>query len=355
MIGMKNNPMGKSGKSGFTLIELLIALVISAIVLTAMVSVFTDQSKTFQTQSELARSQASARMALYMIARDLRMAGFTGAPRGVANLANPINPNQVYPVISVKNGNSVIVGVSESVTLGNDIKTNANSSRGGGDEYTDAVEIWGNFQRQTTYPTFGAGAGTNSITVLSGDGAMFTDASDFNKPGWLVVSEGFSSNMYEISSVSGDLITISGAFSTAVSNKAIISPFYRRVYYVNTDETDDRGNKEYNLYMCNCTAAGCDLDDDDQNLILARGVDDFQVTYRNANATKAALSAGEIMAEEGILCNPCRLRSVTVSLWTRSDKFRDEDRPIRRRFSTTVKPRNLSVESFDCQIVGCTP
>ena len=102
--------MNKKGNHGFTLIEIMIALAITGIVVTAMISVFTAQQRTFTIQSQLAKSQAHSRMALEALSRDIRMAGYTGAPLGGKNLARPRDASlyPIYVIFALKNGNTVI-------------------------------------------------------------------------------------------------------------------------------------------------------------------------------------------------------------------------------------------------------
>lgn len=61
---------------GFTLIELLIAMAVGMIILTAVYSVFTQQSKQFANQEVVVEMQQNARMAMDIITRDIRLAGY---------------------------------------------------------------------------------------------------------------------------------------------------------------------------------------------------------------------------------------------------------------------------------------
>ncbi len=81
-----------SGKGGFglhqrglTLIELVVALGISFIVIAAVYRTFTSQQKTYAVQDQVAEAQQNARVAMNILMRDLRMAGF-GKPEGVVEI-----------------------------------------------------------------------------------------------------------------------------------------------------------------------------------------------------------------------------------------------------------------------------
>lgn len=64
------------GRGGFTLVELMIAMALGLIVLGAMYGVFTSQSKHFSNQEQIVEMQQNARMAIEIISREIRMAGY---------------------------------------------------------------------------------------------------------------------------------------------------------------------------------------------------------------------------------------------------------------------------------------
>ena len=64
------------GRGGFTLVELMIAMALGLIVLGAMYGVFTSQSKHFSNQEQIVEMQQNARMAIDIISREIRMAGY---------------------------------------------------------------------------------------------------------------------------------------------------------------------------------------------------------------------------------------------------------------------------------------
>lgn len=67
------------------MVELMVVLAISSIVLTLMYQTYTAQLKSHTTQQELVEMQQNMRAALYLIEREIRMAGY--APEG--GLADP--------------------------------------------------------------------------------------------------------------------------------------------------------------------------------------------------------------------------------------------------------------------------
>ena len=67
------NPMG-----GLTLVELLVAVTLGAIILTGAVTLFVNNRDSYKSINELSRLQETARYALGMIVRDIRVAGYFG-------------------------------------------------------------------------------------------------------------------------------------------------------------------------------------------------------------------------------------------------------------------------------------
>ena len=89
---------------GFSLVELMVAITIGAIILAGAVTLFVNNRDTYKTTNELSRLQETARYALHMMVKDIRMAGYFGcadrldtvtdnngaAPGDLWNPANPI-------------------------------------------------------------------------------------------------------------------------------------------------------------------------------------------------------------------------------------------------------------------------
>jgi prepilin-type N-terminal cleavage/methylation domain-containing protein len=70
-----------SGRRGFTIVELMVALVLSFILVGAIYRTFTSQQKAYTVQDQIAETQQNARMAMNILVRDIRMAGY-GMPDG---------------------------------------------------------------------------------------------------------------------------------------------------------------------------------------------------------------------------------------------------------------------------------
>ncbi len=77
---MMPNPNGQRethllSNTGFTLIELLITMAISAILMTAAVSVYTALTRSYATETARASAQQDLRSAITLMAQDIRLAG----------------------------------------------------------------------------------------------------------------------------------------------------------------------------------------------------------------------------------------------------------------------------------------
>lgn len=69
-------------KAGFTLIEVLIAMAVTMIIMGGAYSVFMSQQKNTVTQTDISDIQQNLRAAMDFMARDIRMAGYSGTANG---------------------------------------------------------------------------------------------------------------------------------------------------------------------------------------------------------------------------------------------------------------------------------
>lgn len=96
-------------REGFTLIEIMVSLAISGIVLAGVYSVYKMQHKSYVVQEQVANMQQSERIALQMIARDIRFAGLgLSCSEGGIILTEDFNGNGVLNGGEDINGNGVL-------------------------------------------------------------------------------------------------------------------------------------------------------------------------------------------------------------------------------------------------------
>ena len=70
------NTSRRSSTSGFTLVEVLIALLVGSIVMAAVMTSFQSQHNTYLAQDQVVEMQQNARVAMDMLVRDIRSAGY---------------------------------------------------------------------------------------------------------------------------------------------------------------------------------------------------------------------------------------------------------------------------------------
>ncbi len=79
------NYYDRNNESGFTLVELLIAMTIGLIILTALSSTFLMQRKIYDVQEQVAEMVQTARAAMDMMSREIRMAGYMVVGNAITN------------------------------------------------------------------------------------------------------------------------------------------------------------------------------------------------------------------------------------------------------------------------------
>jgi type IV pilus assembly protein PilW len=82
-----------SGQRGVSLIEVMISITLGLLVLVYLLKAYDNSKATFRAQDSVSRLQENARYAIYLISRDLRMAGYRGCVRdsAVASIKNTLN------------------------------------------------------------------------------------------------------------------------------------------------------------------------------------------------------------------------------------------------------------------------
>ncbi|UCD71552.1 MAG: prepilin-type N-terminal cleavage/methylation domain-containing protein [Syntrophobacterales bacterium] len=95
-------------QKGLTLIELMVALAIGFIVIAAVYQAFTSQQRTYTIQDQVAEAQQSARAAMNILMRDLRMAGH-GMPAGDVVIAGETYRHSIDVENDPENDGSFII------------------------------------------------------------------------------------------------------------------------------------------------------------------------------------------------------------------------------------------------------
>ncbi len=97
--------MGESRQKGFTLVELIVATAVTLVVLAAIFMTYKSQQDSYVSQEQVAEMQQNLRAAFYMMARDVRMAGYD--PTGVAGAGMvAANANNINFTMDITGGES---------------------------------------------------------------------------------------------------------------------------------------------------------------------------------------------------------------------------------------------------------
>jgi len=152
-MAMKKYPPRNSRATGVTLVELLVAITLGAIILAGAVTLFVNNRDTYKTTNELSRLQETARYALDMMVKDIRMAGYFGcADRGdtVRNNVVVATAGQLWDinldpaagaVIPAIEGFEAAFPANEFMPSGFDVTVGANGPGGDILASTDAITL----------------------------------------------------------------------------------------------------------------------------------------------------------------------------------------------------------------------
>lgn len=80
----------RARQRGLTIVEIMVAMVLSLILTAGVIEVFLGSKNTYRVNEAVSRLQEEGRMALELMSRDLRMAGFSGCSR-YAPVTNTLN------------------------------------------------------------------------------------------------------------------------------------------------------------------------------------------------------------------------------------------------------------------------
>lgn len=88
---LRSGHAGAHGARGFSVVELMVAMAISLLLLTGVVSIFVSSKSSYETNERFSRIQENGRFALDAIIGDLRASGFVGCARQPTYLSTSLN------------------------------------------------------------------------------------------------------------------------------------------------------------------------------------------------------------------------------------------------------------------------
>jgi prepilin-type N-terminal cleavage/methylation domain-containing protein len=340
-------------EQGFTLVELLIAMAISSIVLLAVFSLFWAQQRSFKQQSELARNQAQLRAALHMVARDIRMAGYSGIALGF-DREPTLYPIRPWPM------EGTTLTLEDGTTLPVDPKYGQN----------EAIEVWGNFTRETR--------------TISGQHLANSDMITINNPGLLVdqyvkrilIGNDSAVSYHEITSVSA-ITVLSGSTTVAtfgispplavpIAGGDVVAPIIRRIFFVKQENRTSGALTEpvnflvRRTYVVDPTKTPlnytntCFIDEE-----LGDHIDYLNVRYNLVELTadkpngKVDTSPDDANSQTNNPSNPCRISSIELQLVSKTwgpltAQGQKGNVPLTLDYVQKIQARNIGLSNYVC-------
>lgn len=314
----------KMSNHGFTLVELLVAMVISLLVIGAISLTFKSQQDSYIIQEQVSAMQQNIRGAMYMLTRDIQMAGY---------YTNFVPGNYTMNWDDLDGDNEVIRPL---IYARNNVD---DSGSGGGDGIRDGTDVIVIVKASDNFGVLGASdSASGSLITLNtlgvGAGAGQIDIDDNTKRFGLMVKSDLSrSDFFEISSGSGGPpFAITQVLGDSYGEGDMI--FRADVIIYRVDENAARPCL-VRRNLGNDTAGGT-------YQMIAENIDDLQFRY--------LLNNGSWVDDPAVGGNEPNVRAVDVSLVARTAKeirgYTDPgagDKYRRRTLNSIVKTRNIGL------------
>jgi type IV pilus assembly protein PilW len=331
----KESIMDTRKNAGFTLVELLIAIALGLVIMAGLYQTFRTQHDTYIVQDQVAAMQQNLRAAMYLITRDLQMAGwYTNFDRINHNIDWNDQDGDNDPTTNPENGKPLVFAVDNNSTAGDNIN-----------DGTDMLVIVKAGEERRTLTAGESASGTN-ITLL--DYKLDADANvDLNnttkKYGLLVKNDLRTADFFVVNSTAGSMTNPWALSDNYLSGDTVFRTDII-IYKINDDATNGRPV----LYRRN-------LGNDNGYQPVAENIENMQVRYylENDSVPKNTLT----------LSTQARVRAVEVILVGRTALpqrgYRDtetynfannpaphqnpNDNYRRKVLSTIVKTRNVGL------------
>ncbi len=85
-------PRSLHEQRGLTMVELMVAITLGLILTTGLIQIFVNSKQIYRVEEALSRVQESGRLALELMANDIRMASYWGCQSNTDNIQNNLNP-----------------------------------------------------------------------------------------------------------------------------------------------------------------------------------------------------------------------------------------------------------------------
>jgi len=240
---------------GFTLVELMVAMAISLVVMGAIFLTFKSQQDSYVIQDQITATQQNLRAAMYMLTRDIQMAGYyTNFDSGSYTMDwDDLGVNEVIrPLIYARN----------------------NVADGGGDNIKDNTDLIVIIKASSNNQQLVAGETASGNTVDASLRAV--DNLEAGKCALLVKENLSRAEFFQVQEDSGDMsLTIS-----LVENYGVNDWIYRAdviIYYV--DNEDDPGDPNDNDDPAHPKLRRKNLGSNQGAQVVAENIDNLQFQY----------------------------------------------------------------------------
>ncbi|MDR3445820.1 MULTISPECIES: prepilin-type N-terminal cleavage/methylation domain-containing protein [unclassified Dyella] len=319
-------PSRYAGRRGFSLIELMVAMLIGAIVVVGVSSVFLASQHIARTTHALADVQDSSRMAFELLARDIRNAGATGC--GNRRVANVL-------AIGPDNGGVIWWGDWRRAILGfdgNDPDTPVGKAAGDRVAGKPSLQLLGS--KDTSYSVASHDEARATLTLREA-------SADLSTGEVFIVCDYDHAAIFKSSSVSGRTVMhakgegncsagLGYPASCESPNRyvfgpnAMLAPVYVSDWYLGINP--DKGLSLYRLGLEGGTL---------KRQEMVRGVTDLQLAYQQRDHAGPFSRATEVTDWENVIAV-----RVTFTLQSADPRAGVNNAPISREFGMTATLRN---------------
>ncbi len=361
-----------TSQQGLSLIELMIALAVSSFLVLGVFQIFIGSSNTDRVAESYSRIQENGRLAMDILTRNLRMAGYQGC----------IDPEQIDLHILADDPPTTDLGadgVRGYETDDSAWTTTANRQSPLGNitgERTGSDLIYVQYINPTGVSVVCTGSGSNSCEAVNANIKVDSNRIGLKKYDIAVVSDCESADMFRIVNTvkesGGDIYSHAHSNSNNSSNNlsktydedSQLFTFRAIAYYVkDTGRDNSRGNDIYALYQFDgvhhADSSATPIGKEDE---LVEGIEQLQILYgqrlsdgklRFVPADDASLNFDDVEAVRvSILVsdsapvrqdNDSRTYSLAgVDVGTAGTPAHDGDQRLRQVFTSTIFMRNLS-------------
>lgn len=329
-------------QQGLSLVELMIAMLLGVFLTGGLLQLFINTKQTYGTQESLFRLQENGRVAIDLITRDIRLAGFLGCREAVAGVKPAAFSDGVNPDISAPAETNIIGGGD---TVLNNWSATACSASNQCIAGTDTI-ILRHADSCGGYLTADAPAlaGNMAISTTNSCGINVNDA--------LIISDCDSANIFRATAVNTAKTSIGhGAFPAAYSMNSSELFMYRDYsYYIRTGAGG--GSSLWMLDNTKSTGGNnpVELVEGIENMQILYGVDTDAVDTANYGAANYYVTAAAVTDWTKIVSIRISLLAATIENIASQSLLYSyngatvtppaNDRKIRRVFNATIAVRN---------------